>query len=127
MMRATVLLLFGIVAVALVATPGLAAVGLLVPFVAALGCAWWIALGAGRPGNRSAPLRRTRHHELLGPGGPDDPFADEPAAGAKAKRTTLKDLAEQAERLGYELRRSPRASGRASASGETPHRRRPAA
>jgi hypothetical protein len=38
---------------------------------------WTVIFLANHP---SEELRRTERHQLLGPGGPDDPFADDPYA-----------------------------------------------
>jgi hypothetical protein len=79
--RTIALVFVAIVSFALVATPGLPAVGLLIGLFALLAAAWWIALGRAAPARqRSEALVRVRHREFLGPGGPDDPFADEPFA-----------------------------------------------
>jgi hypothetical protein len=81
MVRALTLLLLGVTAVGIVATPGLAGAALLiVPFAVLVG-AWWTALGAATPGGRSEAVIRVRHHGFLGPGGPDDPFAGEDDRG----------------------------------------------
>jgi hypothetical protein len=116
MTRAMVLLLLGIVAFALVATPGLGAVGLLVGVFVIVAFAWWVALGAGRPGTRTSAVVRIRQREFLGPGGPDDPFADEPVE-ADAERTHT----EHDQRLG----RDSEPLGGASSSAASAQLRRP--
>jgi uncharacterized membrane protein len=75
MVRTLSLSLLVVTAVGVVATPGLGAVALLIVPFAGLVAAWWIALGSVSPRRRSEALARVRHRELLGPGGPDDPFA----------------------------------------------------
>lgn len=75
MLRTLSLLLLVVTAAGVVATPGLAAVGLLLAPLAVLVAVWWIALGAVTDHDRTAAVVRVRHRELLGPGGPDDRFA----------------------------------------------------
>jgi uncharacterized membrane protein YozB (DUF420 family) len=77
MLRTLSLLLLVVTAVGVVATPGLAAVGLLLAPLAVLVALWWIALGAATDHRRTDAVARVRHRELMGPGGPDDPFAGE--------------------------------------------------
>ena len=74
MLRTLSLLLLVVTAVGVVATPGLAAVGLLLAPLAVVVAGWWIALGTADR-RRTEAVVRVRHRELLGPGGPDDPFA----------------------------------------------------
>jgi hypothetical protein len=76
MLRTVPMLLLVATAVGVVATPGLAAVALLLTPLAVLVAVWWIALGAVACGRRAEAVARVRRRELLGPGGPDDPFAD---------------------------------------------------
>jgi hypothetical protein len=76
MVRTIVAVLAASVALGIVATPGLAAAGLLIVVLAPIALGWWIALGGRKPGTRTRVVARIRHHEFLGPGGPDDPFAD---------------------------------------------------
>lgn len=81
MVRTLSLLLVAATALGVVATPGLAAVALLLVPLAVLVAVWWIALGAATRGRRTEAVVRVRHRELFGPGGPDDPFAgDRPQA-----------------------------------------------
>jgi hypothetical protein len=47
---------------------------LFVPIVAI----WWIGVVITTRGAPSQALVRTKRHRLLGPGGPDDPFAEAP-------------------------------------------------
>ncbi len=75
MVRTLLLLLVAFTAVGVVATPGLAGAALLIVPLAVVGVVWWIVLGAATPGRRTDPFIHVRHRELLGPGGPDDPFA----------------------------------------------------
>lgn len=96
------LLLLAVTTVGIVATPGLAAAALLIVPLAVLVVAWWAGLAAATRGRPAEGLLiRVRHHELLGPGGPDDQFAHaaprhpniQPAptvAVARAKRATAR-------------------------------------
>ena len=81
------LLLVAVILVGIVATPGLAAAALLLIPLAVLVVVWWAVLAAATRGRPAERLIRVRHHELLGPGGPDDPFA--PAARGEAQGTAL--------------------------------------
>jgi hypothetical protein len=75
MVRTLALSFVALAAFAMIATPGLAGAALLIVPFAVLAVVWWIALGAAAPGRRSEAVVRVRHHEFLGPGGPDDPFS----------------------------------------------------
>jgi hypothetical protein len=44
--------------------------------LAPIAIGWWITVGGRKPGTRTRVVAGIRHHEFLGPGGPDDPFAD---------------------------------------------------
>ena len=77
MVRALSLILLGVTAVGVVATPGLAAAALLIVPFAVLVAVWWIALGAATPGGRREAVVRVRQGEFLGPGGQDDPFSSD--------------------------------------------------
>jgi hypothetical protein len=77
MVRTLALWLLAIAVFAIVATPGLAAAGLLIGPFAVLAVGWWIALGLATRGRRSEALVRVRTREFL-PGGQNDPFAGEP-------------------------------------------------
>jgi hypothetical protein len=79
MVRTIVFLLMSIIALGVVATPGLALVGVfLLPFLFLGAAGWWIALAVTTRGRPSAIVVRTARPRLLGPGGPDDSFADVP-------------------------------------------------
>jgi uncharacterized membrane protein YozB (DUF420 family) len=75
MVRTVFFVLVTVTAVGVVATPGLAAVALLIVPFAILAGVWWTALGAATRHRRAEAVVRVRHREFLGPGGPDDPFA----------------------------------------------------
>jgi hypothetical protein len=68
-----VALIAGVSLASLATTP----IGLLLlfPFAVAV---WLIGLAAATRGAPGEALARVKRHELLGPGGPDDPFAHEP-------------------------------------------------
>jgi hypothetical protein len=85
------LLLVAVTAAGVVATPGLAAAALLLIPLAILVVAWWIVLAAATHGRPTQGLVRVRHHEFLGPGGPDDPFAPLTADRAARDRRELED------------------------------------
>ena len=69
------LLLIAVIAVGVVATPGLAAAALLIIPLGVLAVIWWVGLAAATRGHPAERLIRVRPNELLGPGRPDDPFA----------------------------------------------------
>jgi len=75
MVRTLFLLLVAVTMIGVVATPGLAAVALLIVPFALLAAVWWTALGTATRRRRTEAVVRVRHREFLGPGGPDDPFA----------------------------------------------------
>lgn len=77
MVRTLFFLLMTVTVVGVVATPGLAAVALVIVPSAILGAVWWTVLGAATHHRRTEAVVRVRHREFLGPGGPDDPFAGE--------------------------------------------------
>lgn len=82
MMRSLPALLIAVTAVGVVATPGLAAVGLLLIPLAVLVAIGWMAVAAATRGHRAEVLVRVRRTELLGPGVPDDPFTEGETAPA---------------------------------------------
>jgi hypothetical protein len=69
--------LLALLAAATFAVPGLAAVGLILFFFIFASAVWWFGLAVSTRGEPSEALVQTKRHHLLGPGGPDDPFADE--------------------------------------------------
>jgi hypothetical protein len=73
-MRKVILLLFLMVTLLGVIPPGLGVIFFFfAPFMAAL----WIALEVARYGRPGEAVLHASYGQLLGPGGPDDPFADE--------------------------------------------------
>jgi len=67
-----------IVVLGTIATPGLGAFALvIVPFLG-LGFLWRTALTVSTHGRSTDAVMHTRRSHLLGPGGPDDSFADSP-------------------------------------------------
>jgi hypothetical protein len=78
MVRTIVYLLLGTVLLGTIAAPGLAAVALVAAPLLVLGFLWRIALTVSTHGRPVDAIVRTRKSHLLGPGGPDDSFADSP-------------------------------------------------
>ena len=79
MITTLVLFLLAVLLVGVIATPGLGALGLVVAPLIGVAVVWWIGAAVvtrGRPGD---VVVRTKHRQFFGPGGPDDPFADEDA------------------------------------------------
>lgn len=78
MARMLVFLLLSVITLGVLATPGFAVVGVLFLFFLLGTAAWWIGLAVVTHGHPGEAVVRTAHaqHRLLGPGGPDDPFAD---------------------------------------------------
>jgi hypothetical protein len=78
MVRTLVILLLSVIVLGTLATPGFAGAGvLMLLFLLALPV-WWIGLAVTEHGQPGEAVARTRHQRFLGPGGPDDPFADVP-------------------------------------------------
>jgi hypothetical protein len=77
MVRTIVFLLLSLIALGALATPGVAAVGLLLLLFVFGAGTWLIALAVTTRG-RPAEAVILGRHRFLGPGGPDDPFADVP-------------------------------------------------
>jgi hypothetical protein len=78
MVRTIVYFLLAIVVLGIVATPGLGAFALVVAPLLGLGFLWRIALTVATHGRPVDAVLHTRKCHLLGPGGPDDPFAASP-------------------------------------------------
>jgi uncharacterized membrane protein YqiK len=77
-MIATLFFFFlALLAAATFAVPGLAPIGVLLFCFIFASAVWWFGLAVSTRGKPSEALVRTKRHQLLGPGGPDDPFADE--------------------------------------------------
>jgi hypothetical protein len=79
MITTVVLSLLAVLLVGVIATPGLGAVGLVVAPLFGVAVVWWIGAAAVTHGRPSDVVVRTKHRQFFGPGGPDDPFADEEA------------------------------------------------
>jgi hypothetical protein len=75
MVRTIVYLFVAIVVLGTIATPGLGAFALVAAPLLGLGLLWRIALTVATHGCTSEAVLHTRKSHLLGPGGPDDPFA----------------------------------------------------
>jgi hypothetical protein len=78
MVRTIVYSFIAIVVLGTIATPGLGALALVAAPLLGLGLLWRIALTVATHGRSSDAVLRTKKSRLLGPGGPDDPFADSP-------------------------------------------------
>jgi hypothetical protein len=78
MVRTIVYFFVAIVVLGTIATPGLGAFALVVAPLLGLGFLWRIALTVSTHGRSSEAVLHTRTSHLLGPGGPDDPFAASP-------------------------------------------------
>jgi hypothetical protein len=77
MVRAIAFMLLSVITLGVIATPGLALLGVvLLPFLLLGAAGWWIALAVTTHGRPSQAVVRTSRHRFLGPGGPDDSFAD---------------------------------------------------
>jgi hypothetical protein len=81
MARTIVFLFLGVITLGVLATPGFAVVGVLLLLFLFGAVAWWIGLVVATHGDPGEAVARTPRHRFLGPGGPDDPFADVPFAG----------------------------------------------
>jgi hypothetical protein len=76
MVRTIIYFFFAAIVLGVIAVPGLAAFGLLIAPLAGLGLIWRLALTVTTHGHPSRALVYTRQSHLLGPGGPDDSFAN---------------------------------------------------
>jgi hypothetical protein len=76
MTRTIVYFLIAVIALGTIATPGLGAFALVAIPLIGLGFIWRIALTVSTHGHPGNAVVHTRHSHLLGPGGPDDSFAD---------------------------------------------------
>src|SRR3954452_19831150 len=78
MARTIVYSFVAIVVLGTIATPGLGAFALVVAPLLGLGLLWRTALTVSTHGRSINAVVHTRQSRLLGPGGPDDPFAASP-------------------------------------------------
>jgi hypothetical protein len=81
MVRTVVFLFLAAIALGALGTPFFAGIGVLLLLLLLVAAPlWWIGLAVSTRGRPSQPVAHTRVHRFLGPGGPDDPFADAPYA-----------------------------------------------
>jgi len=78
MVRTIVYFFVAVVALGTIATPGLGAFALVLVPLLGLGLLWRVALTVSTHGRAGEAVLRTKRSYLLGPGGPDDPFAASP-------------------------------------------------
>jgi hypothetical protein len=78
MVRTVVYFFLAVIVLGVIAVPGLGAFALLVAPLLGLGLLWRIALTVFTDGRPADAVVHTRKRHLLGPGGPDDSFADFP-------------------------------------------------
>jgi hypothetical protein len=78
MVRAIEYFLIAALVVGIIATPGLGAISLLLLPLLGLGFVWRSALTVSTRGRPEAAVVHARRSHLLGPGGPDDSFAEPP-------------------------------------------------
>jgi hypothetical protein len=77
MVRTVVFLFLAAIALGALGTPFFAGIGVLLLLLLIVAAPlWWIGLAVYTGGHPSRPVAYTRVHHFLGPGGPDDPFAD---------------------------------------------------
>jgi hypothetical protein len=77
MITTVMIFLLAVLCIGLIAAPGLGALGLVVVPLVAVAVVRWIGAAAVTKERPSDLVVRTKHGQLLGPGGPDDPFANE--------------------------------------------------
>ena len=75
MVRTLVYFFVAVVVLGTIATPGLGAVALVAAPLVGLWLLWRAALTVSTHGRSADAVVHTRRSHLLGPGGPDDPFA----------------------------------------------------
>jgi len=78
MVTAVVILLLAAIALGALSTPFFAPLGMLLLFFGFIGLIWWIGLIVATRGRPAEVVLRAPRYRFLGPGGPDDPFADVP-------------------------------------------------
>ena len=78
MVRAIVYFFIAVVALGMIATPGLGAFALVLVPLLGLGFLWRVGLTVATHGHSTEAVARIRTSQLLGPGGPDDSFAASP-------------------------------------------------
>src|SRR5262245_33875992 len=78
MLTMLVFLFLAVIALGALSTPFFAPLGMLLLLFGLAGAVWWIGLLAITRGHPSEAVLRTPRRRFLGPGGPDDPFADVP-------------------------------------------------
>lgn len=78
MVRTIVYFFFAAIVLGVIAVPGLGAFALLLAPLLGLGLLWRIALTVFTDARPVDAVVHTRRRHLLGPGGPDDSFADSP-------------------------------------------------
>jgi hypothetical protein len=78
MVRTLVLLFFSVITLGAFVTPGFAPLGLILLFVLFSAFVWGAGFAVTARGCPGEAIASTKRHRLLGPGGADDPFADEP-------------------------------------------------
>lgn len=76
MVRTIVYFVFAAVVLGVIAVPGLAAFALVLAPLAGVGFIWRLALSVTTHGHPSEAVVYAKRSHFLGPGGPDDSFAD---------------------------------------------------
>jgi len=76
MVTTLVILFLAAIALGALSTPFFAPLGLLLLLFGLVGAIWWIGLLVATRGHPSEVVLHTPRYRFLGPGGPDDPFAD---------------------------------------------------
>jgi hypothetical protein len=82
MVRTIICLFLLVITLGALSTPFFAGLGLLLLLFGLMGLVGWIRLVIATRGRPSEVVLYTPRHTFLGPGGPDDPFADLPYADA---------------------------------------------
>jgi len=86
MVTMIVFLLLAVIILGALSTPFFAPIGVLLMLFGFAGLVWWIGLVVTTRGQPSEVVLRTPRYRFLGPGGPDDPFADAPYADEADER-----------------------------------------
>ena len=81
MVRFVLFFLAAVVGLGVVLTPGLGLFALVLVPLFVLWLAWRGALTATTRGHSNEAIAHAHHRQFLGPGGPDDPYADEDKEG----------------------------------------------
>src|SRR5262249_44509531 len=94
MVRTILFLFLAFITLGVLATPFAAGVGVLLLLFFPIAFFWWVGLAVTTRGHPNEAILHTRVHHFLGPGGPDDPFANASYVDAEELRWPSHDDSE---------------------------------